>query len=256
MRALYAVAWVLVTASVVGASGGGDDWSTLKGKHFIVSFQDDAVFAAEVLRHAETYYDSIVKQLGFKRLDNFWLWERRAEIRIHRSRKSFAEQTGAPIWAVARASLRERMIDVCGANAALLRSRLPHEMAHLIFREYIGFKGEVPLWLDEGVAQWCEWGARQASIPYLQEWIPLRDLTMMDVRKVDDSRLAHLFYAEAASLVRYLVTVHGRGKFTKLCRQLRDGKTLERALRFTYPQSISSMATLEREWIAWQGASE
>ena len=234
--------------------GASEEWKTLKGKHFIISYESDAAFAADVLRHAEMYYDSIVKQLGFKRLDNFWLWERRAGIRIHADRQRFAARTGAPQWAAAKANLRDRTIDVCGSNAALVRSRLPHEMAHLIFRECIGFDGEVPLWLDEGVAQWCELGARQASPQRLREWIPLRDLTAMDIRNVDDPRLVHLFYAEAASLVHYLVATHGRDKFTKFCRQLRDGKTLEGALRFTYPRSVPSMAILERKWTAWQGA--
>ena len=238
------------------ASANPDEWHTLKGKHFIVLYEDDARFAQDVMHHAERYYDSIVKQLGFKRLDNFWLWERRAQIRIHADRHRFAERTGAPIWAVARANVRERTIDVCGESAALLSSRLPHEMAHLVLREYIGFEGDVPLWLDEGVAQWCELGVLNAVPPKLQDWIPLRDLTEMDIRKVEDTRLVHLFYGEAASLVHYLVANHGREKFTKLCRQLRDGKTLEGALRFTYPRSVSSMAALEREWVAWQGASE
>ncbi len=249
---------IIATLALCSTSSVGerafDEWKTLKGKHFIISYEHDATFAANVLRHAEEYYDSIVKQLGFRRLGNFWLWERRVGIRIHADRHQFAARTGAPLWAAAKVNLRDRMIDVCGSSAALLRSRLPHEMAHLIFREYIGFKGEVPLWLDEGVAQWCELGAQQASPPHLREWIPLRDLMAMDVRKIDDKRLVYIFYGEAASLVHYLVTVHGREKFTKLCRQLRDGKTLEGALRFTYPRSVSSMATLEREWVAWQSA--
>jgi hypothetical protein len=251
---LLVLAAVLCSGSTIKAGPESDDWNTLKGKHFIVSYEDDARFAQDVMQHAERYYDSIVKQLGFKRLDNFWLWERRARIRIHADRAKFAERTGAPLWAAAKVNLRDRMIDVCGSNAALVRSRLPHEMAHLVFREYIGFEGEVPLWLDEGVAQWCELGARNATPPQFRKWIPLQDLMAMDVRKIDDPRVAHLFYGEAASLVHYLVTVHGREKFTKLCRQLRDGKTLEGALRFTYPRSVSSMATLEREWVAWQSA--
>lgn len=256
MRARFVAAGAFLLIPAMVTAGSRSEWDTLKGKHFIVQHEGNQSFATDVMRHAEDYYDSIVKLLGFKRLDNFWLWERRAQIRIHATRAMFAQRTGAPPWAVAKANLRKRTIDVCGTSSALLTSRLPHEMAHLIFREYIGFEGEVPLWLDEGVAQWCEWHTQRAEPPPLKEWIPLRDLMRMDVRKIDDARLVHLFYGEAASVVHYLVTVHGREKFTKLCRQLRDGKTLEGALRFTYPRSVSSMAALEREWIAWQGASE
>ena len=33
---------------------------------------------------------------------------------------------------------------------------LTHELTHIIFREYVGFGWNVPLWLDEGVAMFME----------------------------------------------------------------------------------------------------
>ena len=248
----WGVLGVLIMASASTFAGSAPDvWETLKGKHFIVSHQENAVFAAEVLRRAELYYDSIVQQLGFKRVDNFWLWERRATIRIYASRREFLEATQAPEWAAAKASFKTRTIESFGDSAAFLQSRLPHEMAHLIFREYIGFKNAVPLWLDEGVAQWCERGGNLPP-PLLREWIPLRVLTSMNVHAVRDGRKARLFYSESASVVQYLVQRYGQQKFTKFCRQLRDGKTLDGALRFTYPKAISTMEALEQQWSAWQ----
>ncbi len=243
----------LLPAIAVGKS---DDWDELKGKHFIVSHRQNAVFAAEILRSAEIYYDSIVKQLGFKRLDGFWLWERRVRIRTFRSHSDFSKATGAPDWAVAKANLRTRTLDVCGHGSGLLKRRLPHEMAHLIFREYIGFEGQVPLWLDEGVAQWCEATVTRESLPVLQKWIPLKSLTNMDVRTIDDTRMVHLFYSQSASLVQYLIEQHGRPAFTKFCRQLRGGKSLDGALRFTYSRSVPNMLALERQWSIWQAGTK
>jgi hypothetical protein len=234
------------------AEDAADAWRELKGKHFIIYSQDDSVASRAVLHQAEAYYDSIVKKLGFKRLDNFWLWERRAKIKLYASHHAFIQAAKAPAWAVAKASVRSRTIEGFGSSALFLKSRLPHELAHLIFREYIGFTGTIPLWLDEGVAQWCEQGDHQASVRPMREWIPLQTLTSMSVRQNQDAHRVRLFYNESASLVQYLVESYGRDRFSKFCRQLRDGKTLDGALRFTYPKSISSMVALEQQWSAWQ----
>jgi hypothetical protein len=253
MRAAGALLCVFLLAMVpLRALGEGPRWQELKGKHFVIYFEDDKRSASEVLRYAETYYHSIVGQLGFRRLNNFWLWERRATIKLYKTRSGFSDATGAPPWAVAKVNLQDRAIEAYGSSESLLRSRLPHEMAHLIFREYIGFKGEVPLWLDEGVAQWCELGARKEPVPVLKRRISLRVLTGMDIRKEDDKQLVLLYYTQAASLVRYLVEQHGQERFAMFCRQMRDGKSLDGALRFTYPHTIPSIESLERQWIAWQ----
>jgi len=249
----WGVAWLLILVAASTLAGATPDvWDTLKGKHFIVSHQGNAAFAAEVLHRAELYYDSIVQQLGFKRVDNFWLWERRARIKLYASRQAFIESTGAPDWATAKANVRDRTIESFGNSRVFLESRLPHEMAHLFFREYIGFTGAVPLWLDEGVAQWCEFEPGPSTPPALRKWIPLRVMTTMTVNEIMDVDRAQLFYRESASVVEYLVTTYGKGAFTKFCRQLRDGKRLDRALRFTYPNTISTLELLEQQWSVWQ----
>jgi hypothetical protein len=107
-------------------------------------------------------------------------------------------------------------------------------------------------WLDEGVAQWCELGVFRASTPVFRKWIPLKTLTNMDIRTIDDTRMVYLFYGQSASLVQYLIEQHGKPAFTKLCRQLRDPKSLDGALRFTYSRTVPNMVALEHEWSAWQ----
>lgn len=242
---------MLAAFSVMGRNE-ADRWETLKGRHVKVLYQENADFADAVLRRAERYYTSIVARLGFRRLDNFWLWERRATIQIYPTREAFVTQTGAPAWAAAKANYEARAIASYGSSREFLDARLPHEMAHLIFREYIGFKGEVPLWLDEGVAQWCEQGAREAQVLALRTWIPLETLTRLDIRTVNDPRQVHRFYLQAASVVRFMAEEYGRRKFAKFCRQLRDGKRLETALRFTYSRSMPTISSLEKQWVHWQ----
>ena len=37
-----------------------------------------------------------------------------------------------------------------------MQSLLPHELGHIIFREFIGLESNCPSWLDEGVAMYQE----------------------------------------------------------------------------------------------------
>ena len=75
-------------------------------------------------------------------------------------------------------------------SRGFLESLLPHEMAHLIFRDFVGFRGEIPLWLDEGIAQWAESFKRDyvktlAKQAYKDNLIlPLKEMMILDVRKI------------------------------------------------------------------------
>ena len=56
------------------------------------------------------------------------------------------------------------------------------------------------------------------------------------------------FYAESASLVGYLVEQYGSERFTRFCRQLRDGKSIEDAIKFAYAGQFQSLAELQAGW--------
>ena len=131
-----------------------------------------------------------------------------------------------------------------------MQSILPHEMAHIIFREFIGLSIRLPLWLDEGVA--CS----QEKV-YLSErlqvakhlvkskmYIPIKSLS-----EISDYNLVvpKVFYAEAASLIVFLLEGYGQEKFLDFSRRLRDDnegwrETLLGAYRF------SDIEDLESQW--------
>ncbi|MBN1913540.1 MAG: hypothetical protein JW788_03980, partial [Candidatus Omnitrophica bacterium] len=154
-------------------------------------------------------------------------------------------------------------------------SLLPHEMAHLIFRDFIGFKGEVPLWLDEGVAQWEEELKREkvkAAVRRLYNnnmLLYLEDMMQIDSRRLkkaegikvaqgaegpvdpaslSEESLVRTYYIQAASLVGFLIEKYGSESFIYFCRQLRDGKDMDEALRFAYPNQAPDLETLEKKW--------
>jgi hypothetical protein len=230
------------------------EWKELKGEHFIIYSTEGDGFPAEVLKQAEQYYKTIADELGYQRYSNFWTWDNRVRIYIFPDKKTFLQATGQPSWSEGMADYHHKSIVSYAWNEGFLEDLLPHEIAHLIFRDYVGFKGEVPLWLDEGVAQWMEFKKREAVKHAIKDLvrrdkiISLPQLLEMDVRRVVNSEMVRIYYIESVSLVSFLITQYGSNNFTIFCRQLRDGKSLNRALSFAYPTSIRDVHALDERW--------
>jgi len=230
------------------------DWKELKGDHFIVYFVGKDKFAKKVLKKAENDYKTISRDLGYQRYSGFWMWDNRVKIYVFKTKEDYLEGTGRKEWSHGFASYRSKSIFSYEWNEGFVESLLPHEITHLIFRDYVGFTGEVPRWLDEGVAQWEEPKkrkyVRRVMKSYLKErkWIPVKRLTSMNIRQSDDEDTVRLFYVQSVSLVDFLIKRYGANDFIYFCRQLRDGKSMTEALTFAYPTQIRNLEELEEQW--------
>ena len=252
---LIAILGLGLAGGAARAEEGG--WQELKGDHFVVYYATDAVFARTILRKAESYYDRIARDLGYARYENFWKWERRCKIYVFPDKGTYLRATGQPSWSIGSAHYgRKEVVSYSGCQA-FVDETLPHELAHLIFRDFVGFTSDIPLWLDEGVAQRQE-PSKQKAVDYYvwqlaQEkklW-SLARLTRTDPAELLDPGEAQAFYVQAASLVSFLIDRHGTASFSHLCRQLRDGKPLDEALRFAYPSKMRDLAALEAAWLKY-----
>lgn len=230
-------------------------WSVVKGKHFLVYYQPgDAQLAEKTVALAEAHCERIRKELRFVKRDDFWTWDNRVKVFIHPSREAFQRATGAPEWAGGRSSVARKEIASYSDDREFPRGALPHEIAHLVLRDFVGFKGEIPVWLNEGVAQWADSDRREDTLRLARELAarhtltPLRTLAgVKDTRGLDAGQAAGL-YAQAVSLVGYLIQTHGAESFHTLCAQIRDGKDLDAALKFTYPGTLRTIEDLEKAW--------
>lgn len=252
------------------------DWQELKGDHFLAYFTRDEVFAREVLNKAEVYYQRISSDLGYPRYTEFWTWDKRVKIYIHPDRDSFSKATNEPGWSEGMADYKNKQIISYAWSKGFTDSLLPHEIAHLIFRDFVGFKGEVPLWLDEGVAQWEENANRERIKSMAKELyrkdllLSLEDMMRLDIRRyvstdkiyirstlskdkekvaliISGDTLINTYYLQSVSLVGFLIERYGTYSFAGFCRQLRDGGKLEEALNQAYPD-IHSLKEFENRW--------
>lgn len=257
-------------------------WHELKGDHFIVYYTEEASLAEAVAIQAEMYYNRIASDLDYTRYSNFWTWDHRVKIYIYPNKESYLEDTGQPLWSDGSADYNQKRISGYAHHKRFLEELLPHEIAHLIFRDFVGFKGEVPLWLEEGVAQWSE-PAKRALIKSTarqllreERLLSLRELLDLDVRTVskEDSfrfhsinkqgykgRLVELrgdqivqaYYKQSASLVTFLIEHYGAGLFAEFCRRLRDGSSLDKAFTVLDPVRGPGIEDLERQWLTYLG---
>lgn len=244
----------LALAGLTDAAADPIQWKEEKGEHFIVFYQNNESFARDVRSSADGYYAKIASDLGYERYSDFWQWDNRVKIYVYASDQEFHNATGQPVWSKGVARYDTKEIMTFALSQGFLDSLLPHEITHLVFRDFVGFKGQVPLWLDEGVAQWEEPQKRAIARQVARYLVnqhrayPLTQLTSMDIRGSLDDNTVHYFYMQSVCLVDFLVTRYGAQSFTEFCRALRDGKQLEEALKSAYPDSIGSLQDLENQW--------
>ena len=232
----------------------GQEWQEIKSEHFLVYFKNGPKFAKDVSYQSEIYYKQIASELGYQRYSGFWTWENRVKIYIHPDKESFLALTNQPQWSEGVANYTDKEIASYAWSEGFLDALLPHEMAHLIFRDYVGFISDIPLWLDEGVAQWMEPRKRElvgpavARLAQQGKLLSVPQMMTLDIRNNEDAEFVSAYYVQAVSLVSFLVTQYGATRFTSFCRQLRDGKSVQEALIFVYPTSLRSIEDLQDKW--------
>lgn len=207
------------------AQNQSNKWIIKKGTHFIIYHAADFKIGDvnKLLKKAEDYYADITDELGFRRF-NFWTWDNRCEIYLYSSAEDYYNSTQQPQWSRASVHIKDRVIHAYSVEQYFLDTILPHEMGHLIFREFIGYMTPLPLWVDEGIATFVERNKgrrliRAKEIVKTFNFIPLKRLTEINLTNITDP---DTFYAEAASIIEFLLKEYGRDKFVEYCRFLRD----------------------------------
>lgn len=245
----------LIIFSFAFQSDASDDaWNIQKSTHFVVYYKGNlGDFAYRVMDKAEFLYEKITDYLGFRR-ENFWLWDNRAKIYIYENADQYRTATSQPAWSSGCASVKEKVIKTYYQAKNFFDNVLPHEMAHIIFREFVGFYNPaIPLWLEEGIASFQEEAKRSVSRRILFQ--AMQDKGFMNLKELNnfnpDSRanaeLVNLFYAEAMSIVDFLIKEFGQDSFLGFSRILRDKKNFTEAMIRVY-----QFKDIEELDMAWQ----
>jgi len=224
-------------------------WQIEKSQHFIIYYQDAPnEFIEKLVYQAEDYYNSIVEELGFRRFD-FWSWDNRAKIYLYNNSADYLKETQSSPWSGGQVSIARRTIKTFIGQEKFFDSTLPHEMTHMVFREYIGLNVKLPLWIDEGVACSQEKSTLSDRMETIKSYV-IRD-TYLKFEKLSEIHgtnliVPELFYSESASLILFLIETYSKDAFLDFSRKLRDGIKWDKAILDVY--HFSGFEEMEAAW--------
>ena len=130
-----------------------------------------------------------------------------------------------------------------------------HELTHVLMGHYtFTCLGDVPTWLDEGMAKYSEGEWDTTSLKQLKQAIS--DDKLISVRSLsssfpEDSEKANLAYTQSQSIVTFLIKEYKQEKMMALLNTLRDGTAIDPALQQVYGFDQDG---LEDAWRASVGA--
>jgi len=257
MKRIYiALSMLIVTlfcSNVLSASA--TPLKELAGEHFIVRYTTSDTFAKEIVKRAEKYYASVAKDLGNTHANEQWRLEERCVITLFISRREYIAVTGGEESAFSHGHLLQRKIYSYMGQDGFIKRVLPHDIAHLMFADYLGIKRHAFLWLHEGLALRAEKMKhkrllRHAKVAFEeQNYIPFDALMRMSqLRSSDAPGMVELFYAESLAIVTFLLEKYNRQHFIAFCRDLRDNRSIPQALERNYGKwGIVSIQHLEEK---------
>lgn len=130
---------------------------------------------------------------------------------------------------------------------------MPHEIGHIIFREFVGFNNPaVTLWLEEGVASHQQKTKYSSANFELKQAITngsfmnLENLSKSNYYFLRNDKSVRIFYLESFSILNFILKEFGRENFVSFCQNLRDRKDLRSAIALNYP--FSTLSELDLAW--------
>ena len=167
-----------------------------------------------------------------------------------------------PSWVGGQAFAEENIVimGTSGGNASWDKGTVIHELTHVLVGHFtFSCLGDVPQWLDEGLAVYSEGPLDPQFQGPLDEAIQGNQL--LSIRSISGSfsevaSKVDLSYAESYSIVNYLIQTYGQDKMTALLAAFRDGATTDEALQQTYGFNIDGLEDQWRKSIGAQPRTE
>lgn len=243
-----------------------DAWFTKETEHFTVKTHNDAL-----TRIVATQAEKYLAMLSQKFLGGA-AYPHKVPLTVYRNQEEYVA-AGNPDWsqggtAVGYESLDgflkgqvTRKIDLLHTingelNPDLARPKLlPHELTHLVLGERFGER-PLPLWLNEGVAQYMEAGRRAECDKLIADYlndkhgspIPLRTLVTLPGYPENRGAIA-LFYAQSASFTGWLADTLGPEKFAAFLEDIRKGTGAEQAIQSAFKAGSGWDESAQAEWL-------
>jgi len=152
------------------------------------------------------------------------------------------------------------VIGVSPANLAWGQRAVAHELSHLVVHQMVDTPlGDLPRWLDEGLAMYAEGELEPSYRRALDRAI--REDQLITVRSLSssfptDSELAHLSYAQSYSLVEFILEEYGREKMAHLLQVFAEGAYYDDAVQQVLGLDSGGLDAAWREWVGTKIVSQ
>lgn len=207
------------------------DFREQQSSHFVLRYegsQSPDPLRSEILSVLESQYNTLHNDLGITPRDSI-------TVSLY-TEQAFFDVTQAPAWTAALNDGKLR-VPISGLTAMTpdLNRVLRHELTHSFIAQIT--HGNVPTWLNEGIAQLEEpasvsrVGARLTAVYASGSQIPLNQLehSFMGYSTPE----AIVAYAEALAAVECIRSKYSIGDLSRILQRLGDGESIESALRNT-----------------------
>ncbi|MEK7389162.1 MAG: hypothetical protein AAB036_05660 [Elusimicrobiota bacterium] len=184
-----------------------------------------------------------------------WARSERTTIFLFSTQDSYRRVTGRPAWSGGASSINKRKLYIYESEE--LPGIVAHELTHIYFDGFFHAGMNNPLWLSEGMSTLVQVERGLAAPNWLREnLLRLEQGAGMSIDEFiavattsgwpDDK--VRLWYAQAYSIVRFLVRTQYRSSFYRFAAHLRDGRPAPEALYRAYGAPYTRMKALEHAW--------
>lgn len=221
--------------------------SDQEGLHFKVkAYGSDT--ARSVSEMCEAAYTRVMNDTGLYSFQPRGMYS----VVVYGSQDEYRKKTGQPDWSAG----------VTVGNAIYtfyspaLEGVLSHEMTHLIWFEFMnGRLADQQRWVNEGLAVYEESKARAGGRELFSNFLPtlrsaalpmdqLQNLAPNTERAYD----ASVWYAQAESMIRFMIEKGGRIGFGQFLSSIRDGQGFDAAVYAGFPGQWRTLADFENDW--------
>ena len=181
----------------------------------------------------------------------------RVFLMMFRTKESYSTYTSKPSWSIATTDLQAQAVYILENDD--FEGNFVHELTHIYFDGFFAPQMS-PLWLSEGFAVYMQ---SKAQLPQDTKWLRRNIesfrrgeyidfdefLNTKNLREYPKSDVV-MWYAQAYSVVSFLLKDKSRDEFYQFCKNLKEGMPLGRALYRAYGMPFNTPQALEYAWQA------